>query len=326
MALTLKELTAIQDLAEFLVDWLPGSGRPEWRGHVSFKSVAEKVGVGQHWQPGSKRPMLIELLRATLESHRGKFERLIIEIVHAGIAYRLKQGNPVRPEHIDLLNGHLLGVGFKFPDLWDPGLQAALRVDGAARAREKVGQAVEDAKARMSSVSEAVKHRDAIKAEFFLLHTIEDRQKAGLSLEGILNRLFALEGLSPREPFRVTGEQIDGSFDLDHETYLVEAKWEKRALPEADLLVFRGKVEGKSIFSRGVLIAINGVSAEARIAITTGKQANFFAIDGYDLTMVLSGHVALVDFLRHRRRLLAEAGRVVVPYPELWPSGSTKGL
>jgi hypothetical protein len=325
MALTLKELTTIQALAEFLVDWLPGSGRTEWHGHISFKSVAEKVGVGQHWQAGSKRPMLIELLRATLEQHRGRFERLVIEIVHAGIAYRQKQGKPVRPEDIDLLNGHLLGIGFKFPDLWDPELQAVLRVDGAARARELVGQAAQEAKVRASNVSDTVKQRDVIRDEFFRLHGIEDRQKAGLALEAILNRLFALEGLSPREPFRVTGEEIDGSFDLDQETYLVEAKWEKQPLREADLLVFRGKVEGKSSFSRGVLVTINGVTPEAGRAITTGKQPNFFAIDGYDITMVLSGDVSLNAFLRQRRRLLAEAGRVVVPYQELWNSAGKKG-
>ncbi len=46
MALPLRESRAIADLAELLYDFLPGSGSPRWKGHVSFKTVAEKVGVG----------------------------------------------------------------------------------------------------------------------------------------------------------------------------------------------------------------------------------------------------------------------------------------
>ena len=75
-------------------------------------------------------------------------------------------------------------------------------------------------------------------------------------MEGLLNKLFMLHELNPRPAFRVTGEQIDGSFVLEGEVYLVEAKWEKSALPEREMLVFRGKIEGKSTFTRGVFIAV----------------------------------------------------------------------
>lgn len=160
-----------------------------------------------------------------------------------------------------------------------------------------------------------------IKDSFFALHGETNRQAAGLALERVLQRLFALEGLAPRQPFRVTGEQIDGSFDLDYETYLVEAKWERDPLSEAPLLVFKEKIEGKSTYTRGVLFALNGITDPAREAITRGKQPNFFVVNGHDLTMVLSDDLSLKDFLRHRRRLLAEEGEVVVPYSELRISG-----
>ncbi len=107
-----------------------------------------------------------------------------------------------------------------------------------------------------------------LKEEFFQLAADSDRSRAGLALERLLNRLFEMFELQPRQPFRVVGEQIDGSFQLDGETYLLESKWEKHPLPEADLLVFRGKIEGKSTFTRGVLIALNDVSSQARDAIT----------------------------------------------------------
>jgi hypothetical protein len=46
----------------------------------------------------------------------------------------------------------------------------------------------------------------------------------GRAFESFLNDLFAAYGLSPRNPFRLTGEQIDGSFELGQDTYLLEAK------------------------------------------------------------------------------------------------------
>ncbi len=156
-----------------------------------------------------------------------------------------------------------------------------------------------------------------LKEEFCQLTAARDRNKAGLALEGLLNRLFALSGLQPRQPFRIVGEQIDGSFVLDGHIYLLESKWERDPLPEADMLVFRGKIEAKSTFTRGVLIALNDVSSQARYAITQGKAPSFFVMNGHDLMMILSEAISLTEFLRQRVRLLAEEGRMFAPFSEL---------
>ena len=156
-----------------------------------------------------------------------------------------------------------------------------------------------------------------LKEEFSRLAVETDRNKAGLALEGILNRLFELFHLRPRQPFRVVGEQIDGSFELDGQVYLLESKWEKQALPEADLLIFRGKIEGKSTFTRGVFISLNGISVPAQDAITRGKAPSFFVLNGHDLIMILNEMIDLPEFLRKRIRLLAEQGRVCVTFSEL---------
>src|SRR5437867_1308485 len=136
MALPLKESRAVRELAEVFYDFLPGTGSANWKGHVSFKSVAEKVGVGDFWQPGSKLPMITSLLERTLEFRRGRFEPLALEIVRAGLTYRQKNGKPVTPEEVEKINGLILEIGFKFPDLWDPDFCASLRADGATRASE----------------------------------------------------------------------------------------------------------------------------------------------------------------------------------------------
>jgi hypothetical protein len=261
--------------------------------------------------------MLTALLERTLEFRRGRFEPLVVEIVRAGLTYRQKNGRPLTPDEVEKINGLILEIGFKFPDLWDQDFLASLRADGTARATERIEQERATERLRESQRTRRSVELEQLKREFLALHESPDRQQAGLQLEKVLNGLFALHDLAAREPFRVVGEQIDGSFELDHEVYLLEAKWQQHPSPASDLYVFREKIEGKSKFTRGVFLSINGVSREAQDAITRGKQPNFFVIDGYDVMMLLEDNVDLRTFLRRRQRLLAEEGRVCVPFRDL---------
>ena len=58
-----------------------------------------------------------------------------------------------------------------------------------------------------------------------------DAHPRGFAFERFLKALFDAYGMDGREPFRLRGEQIDGSFQLGSETYLVEAKWENAPIP-----------------------------------------------------------------------------------------------
>ncbi len=86
--------------------------------------------------------------------------------------------------------------------------------------------------------------------------------------------------------FRVVGEHIDRSMELDGQTYLVESKW-KSILFQRQTCSFLG-VRSRANLTRGVFIALNGISAQAREAITRGKAPSFFVMDGHDLMMILS--------------------------------------
>jgi hypothetical protein len=308
MPLSLQRSLAIARLARMLYDYLPGSGSSLWHGHVSFGSVAKDVGVGDFWEAGSKEPAITRLLERTLERRPQLFESLVIAIVRAGIAYRERNGRPLSREDVDELNRAIQEVGFKFPDLWNVTFLTSLPTRNSANTDVgSTGRSVVDRSAEFSE----------LKSSFMELNAQADRQRAGLELEHLLNALFTLDDLAPREPFRVTGEQIDGSFALDGQVYLLEAKWWRQQLSEAELLVFHGKVAGKSVFTRGVLFALNGASPAAQDAITRGKQANFVIVDGYDLLQVLSQYVELPELLRAKIRRLAEEGRVFVSAREL---------
>lgn len=306
---------AIDDLATVCARLLPYSSNPEWRGHVSVQTICADMRVG-YWQAGSKVPGLRRLFDAQQKASGMTFQKLVVRIVQEGLGYRRKKGNPVEPSELDALNDAVFRLGYKIPELWDPTFRQELQDDilGVSQQRvENIGKRLD-----LEKHSEATRTQRTIelKDAFLELHRMPDRQEAGRQLERILNGLFELSGLKPSAPFRVVGEQIDGSFELDSDTYLLEAKWEQSPLSEKELLVFRGKIEGKSAITRGVFISISGYSSECKEAIRVGKQPNFFTLDGYDLMMILQEDIDCAAFLRARRRLWAERGAMFVSYSE----------
>jgi hypothetical protein len=201
-------------------------------------------------------------------------------------------------------------LGFKFPELWDPVFLALLERDATPHPEAPTTSMRHEQPTHGSIQVEL----PSLRAEFYQLARAADRQAAGLSLEKLLNRLFYLFALNPREPFRVAGEQIDGSFVLDHDIYLLEAKWETQPVNEAALLIFRGKIEGKSAFTRGLFPSINGFTPDALVAITRGKQPTFILADGADLSPVFEQAIRLDDLLRPKKRQLAETGSMLTRF------------
>jgi hypothetical protein len=140
-------------LAECLSDFLPGSGAQAWKGHVTFGTVATRVGVGEFWSGvGSKSPRIAQLLEGTLHHRRERFEPLILGIVREGLLYRRRNGRPIAPGEIEKINGLILEIGFRFPDLWDEGFQAALSTDDVSRARSNVPEVHREAEARTTEM------------------------------------------------------------------------------------------------------------------------------------------------------------------------------
>jgi hypothetical protein len=138
-------------------------------------------------------------------------------------------------------------------------------------------------------------------------------QARGFAFEKFLSELFAVYGLSPRSAFRLVGEQIDGSFQLQSDTYLVEAKWEAKPTAQDDLLIFRGKVDSKSAWARGVFISISGFSDDGLTAFSRGRATNIFGMSGQDLYMILNGEISLPDAISRKVRRTVETGEFYVP-------------
>jgi len=140
-------------------------------------------------------------------------------------------------------------------------------------------------------------------------------QARGYALEEFLTDMFDAFGLLARGPFRLVGEQIDGSFQLDGDTYLLEAKWTSARVDSATLRAFNAKVEEKARWSRGLIVSYSGFSETGLQAFGHGKSV--ICIDGLDLHEILSRQLDLRSVLTAKARRAAETGESFVRVRDL---------
>lgn len=141
-------------------------------------------------------------------------------------------------------------------------------------------------------------------------------QARGYAFEDFLDAMFAVSGLSPRKSFRLTGEQIDGSFQLDDTTYIMEAKWQDSPIGSHELYAFAGVVKSKASWSRGLFISYSGFSSDGLTAFERGEKA-IIGLSGDELRYILAHNVDLASALRLKARHAAETGEVFMPLQDL---------
>jgi hypothetical protein len=142
-----------------------------------------------------------------------------------------------------------------------------------------------------------------------------DAHKRGYEFEKYLKDLFDAFGLRANNAFRLTGEQIDGSFMLCEEVYLLEAKWQNSKVGVADLHGFHGKLGEKADWTRGLFVSFSGFSDEGLEAFGRGKR--LICMDGFDISELLSIKLSLRDVLSLKMRRAGETGRPYISVRDL---------
>lgn len=142
-------------------------------------------------------------------------------------------------------------------------------------------------------------------------------QERGYAFEAFLKELFDAFGLAAREAFRLRGEQIDGSFQLGHETYLLEAKWQNAQTGVADLHTFHGKLEQKASWTRGLFVSNSGFTEDGLVAFGRGKR--LVCVDGLDLYDIMHRGLPLGEALERKIRRAAETGHPFARIRDLYP-------
>lgn len=172
-------------------------------------------------------------------------------------------------------------------------------------AREQRERSMVEAEKRAAGIRRKRAERDAISSELSRLFTAADPVARGKSLEVLLNRLFATDGISVREPFRVVStdgdgvlEQIDGVIELDGNLYLVEIKWWAAPLGVGDVSQHMIRVFQRGQ-SRGLFIVHPGYTAPAIESVKQSlQQAPFVLAVLEELVHVFRTETSVVEWLR----------------------------
>ncbi|BAZ29821.1 hypothetical protein NIES4074_22680 [Cylindrospermum sp. NIES-4074] len=153
---------------------------------------------------------------------------------------------------------------------------------------------------------------DELKKSFLELLTGKtSTQNRGYELEKILLELGRLSQLEVTQPFRVTGEQIDGAIKYEGQHYLIEAKWQEKYASNEPVYQFVGKVEGK-MYGRGIFVSVNGFSNNVVEDIVKGKAIKTIFIDGADLIFVLEGLLSFSELIDRKVKAAQTTGKIYI--------------
>ena len=307
MALSLSQTQALNKLAQLLYSFLPGKPHPYANQNISFAGIAASLGLNQFWRGGSKLPAISQLLAGTLQYRSSSFCPLLIETVRRGMTYRQSKGDSITREEMDTLNELVAQVGFKIPELHDPKF-----LDSLPRKSRRP-----EATSRITELPDSM--IQALKNKLLELSSLPPQER-GFQFEKLIKDLFEISNLAPRSSFRLIGEQIDGSFQFQGETYLVEATWQSEQVGQEKLLTFSGKVGGKAQWSRGLLISNSPFSLDGLEAFSRGKPTNIICMNGEDLYYILERKLDLCSVLERKARRAAETNQAYVSVRELFPN------
>ena len=143
-----------------------------------------------------------------------------------------------------------------------------------------------------------------IEARFLALHEMSDEPHArGRHFETLLTDLFNAWGMDARGGFTVVGEQIDGSFQLGGDTYLLEAKWHRAKTDANTLHGFQGKVSERPEWTRGFFVSFAGFTDVGLQAFTAKK---IILADGMDIYEALARRLSVPDIIAAKVRHASE--------------------
>ncbi|MEV0623690.1 hypothetical protein AB0I81_60965 [Nonomuraea sp. NPDC050404] len=197
--------------------------------------------------------------------------------------------------------------------------QASLTLVDPERAAAEARRAA--SQRRATAVQERQHRLGQLRINFLTLSSLVprsdgERQSRGYKLERLLTDLCRLHDLEYKPPYRITGEQIDGSFHFRGFTYLVEAKWRSSTPTAGDLLEFKAKVDGKIDSTRGLYISMAGFDDNVlnhAFQVARGTRNNLVLMDGRDIAQIFEGRFGLIDALTYKIDAAEQGGKMWQP-------------
>lgn len=155
-----------------------------------------------------------------------------------------------------------------------------------------------------------------LSAKYNELQRMEMRKKI-VAYREFLNELFSVYDFSAKNVFYVEGDEINGTFEMEGQVYVLSARCGPEQCRHEDLLVFNAKIEAKSTWARGIFISDAGFTQEGLATFAQGKRTSIICMDGGDLRLVLHSGLSLAEAIKRKARRAVETNRSFVPLHDL---------
>lgn len=131
-------------------------------------------------------------------------------------------------------------------------------------------------------------------------------QERGLRFERWLKGLLDLYDLNPHSAYMASSDQIDGAFEFNSETYILEAKWLEKPVERKEADIFNAKLQRKNRNTQGLFVSIKGFTQGFKEQNQVGSM--FITMDGIDIMGVLDRRMSLTELLYAKRNHVATTG------------------
>lgn len=140
-----------------------------------------------------------------------------------------------------------------------------------------------------------------LKNKYYYQFSNSNPQNRGFELEKIIEELFKINGMKYKKSYRneTNTQQIDGYFELDGFSYLIEAKWTKDKINSDNISNFKHKVDSKLDATRGLFISINGYREEV-LREYSSNSFNIIFIDGQELMHIFEERITLEKLIKFK--------------------------
>lgn len=148
---------------------------------------------------------------------------------------------------------------------------------------------------------------ESLKNSLLDIEKEQSQQQKGYSFEVYLKKLFDAFNLDAHASYRTVNDQIDGSFLLNGNTVLIEAKYRTTEISKDDLLLFSSKITAKSPFTKGVFITLSNPSKKT-LEYFYDKSSRIIILTVEELYILCENKGSLIDILNKKFRYLEETG------------------
>jgi restriction system protein len=163
---------------------------------------------------------------------------------------------------------------------------------------------------------------ESLRRRLIDLRSISIPRQRGLALEGVLNDIFKLDGLSVREAFTLSsdtgevGEQIDGLVVMGGHPILIEAKWHANTLGVDGVCRHIARVLLREPGVHGLIVSASGYTTPAIEECTRALTHRAFMLaELNELVMLLEDPTASIRSWLEAKLLAAQVDRRVLFRP-----------